>query len=207
MGLKECLLALKEHPAWQRRGTVPGRGTGIAIGGWGGGLQPSSASIRINADGTAGVIVGTADITGTNTSLVQIAADTLGLPMEDIKLITGDTDNAPWAPTSGGSKIIYSVGAAVIQAAEDARRQLLEIAGDLMDASPDDLEVDGRNIRVKGSPDRSIPVRRAAADSVALRTKHSPILGKGTVPLTRQAPGSVPNWPRSRWTAIPASFA
>lgn len=189
MGLKECLLALRDQPAWQRRGKTPGRGTGIAVGGWGGGLQPSSASVRINADGTAGVIVGTADITGTNTALAQIATEALGLPLEDVKLITGDTDSAPWAPTSGGSKIVYTVGSAVKQAAEDARRQLLEIAGDLMDASPDDLEVVGREIRAKGSPDRSIPVRKAASESVALRTKHSPILGRGTVPMTRQAPG------------------
>ena len=189
MGLKECLLAVRDHPVWQRRGTVPGRGTGIAVGGWGGGLQPSSASVRINADGTAGVIVGTSDITGTNTSIAQIAAEALGLPLEDIRLITGDTDTAPWAPTSGGSKILYTVGNAVKQAAEDARQQLLEIAGDLMDASPDDLEIAGRQIRMKGSPDRSIPVRKASGESVALRTKHSPILGKGTVPMTRQAPG------------------
>src|SRR5262249_2384010 len=83
----------------------------------------------------------------------------------------------------------YTAGNAVKQAAEDAKAQLLAIAGDLMDASPEDLEVVGREIRVKGSPDRSIPVRKAASDSVALRTKHSPILGKGTVPMTRQAPG------------------
>jgi CO/xanthine dehydrogenase Mo-binding subunit len=189
IGLKECLLALREHPAWKRRHTVPGRGTGIAVGGWGGGIQPSSASVRLNADGTAGVIVGSADITGTNTALYQIAVETLGLPPEDVKLITGDTDHAPWAGTSGGSKIVYTLGNAVKQAAEDARRQLLEIAGDLMDASPEDLEIVGREIRVKGSPDRSIPVRKATSESVAIRTKYSPILGRGTVPMRRQAPG------------------
>jgi CO/xanthine dehydrogenase Mo-binding subunit len=189
IGLKECLLALREHPAWQRRGTVPGRGTGIAVGGWGGGLQPSSAAVRLNADGTAGVIVGSADITGTNTALVQIAAEALGLPLEDVRLITGDTDTAPWAGTSGGSKIVYTLGNAVKQAAEDARQQLLEIAGDLMDASPADLEIVGRQIRVKGSPDRSIPVRKVTAESVAIRTKYSPILGRGSVPMRRQAPG------------------
>jgi CO/xanthine dehydrogenase Mo-binding subunit len=190
IGLKDCLLALRDHPAWKDRPRdVPGHGTGIAVGGWGGGLQPSSASVRLNADGTAAVIVGSADITGTNTAMVQIAAEVLGLPLEDIQLVTGDTDTAPWAPTSGGSKIVYTLGNAVKQAAEDARRQLLDIAGDLMDASPEDLEIDGRRIQVKGSPDRGIPVRKATGESVALRTKYSPILGKGTVPMSRQAPG------------------
>ncbi len=190
IGLKECLLALRDHPAWASRQVgVPGRGTGIAVGGWGGGLQPSSASVRLNADGTAGVIVGSADITGTNTVMVQIATEALGLPIEDVKLITGDTDTAPWAGTSGGSKIVYTLGNAVKQASEDARAQLLAIAGDMMDASPDDLEIVGREIRVKGSPDRSIPVRKATSESVAIRTKYSPVLGSGTVPMRRQAPG------------------
>jgi CO/xanthine dehydrogenase Mo-binding subunit len=189
IGLKECLQAMRDHPAWKRRGTVPGRGTGIAIGGWGGGLQPSSASVRLNADGTAGVIIGSADITGTNTAMFQIAVEALGLPPEDVKVITADTDDAPWAGTSGGSKIVYTLGNAVKQAAEDARAQLLNIAADMMDASPEDLEIVGREIRVKGSPDRSIPIRRATAESVAIRTKYSPILGRGTVPMRRQAPG------------------
>lgn len=189
IGLKECLLALRDHPTWQRRGTIPGRGTGIAAGGWGGGIQPSAASVRINGDGTVGVIVGSADITGSNTALYQIAVEVLGLPPEDIKLVTADTDSAPFAGTSGGSKIVYTLGNAVKQAAEDARQQLLAIAGDMMDASADDLEIVGREIRVKGSPDRSMPVRKAASESIAIRTKYSPILGKGTVPMRRQAPG------------------
>lgn len=189
IGLKECLHAIKEHPAWKERGTVPGRGVGIAVGGWGGGIQPSSAAVRFNGDGTAGVIVGSSDITGSNTSVYQIAVEALGLPPEDVKLITGDTDTAPVAGGSGGSKIVYTLGNAVKAAAEDAKSQLLAIAGDLMDASPDDLEIDGRAIRVKGSPDRSIPVRKATGESVAMRTKYAPILGSGSVPMHHQAPG------------------
>lgn len=190
IGLKECLLALRDHPKWRDRPRgVEGRGTGIAVGGWGGGIQPSSASVRLNGDGTAAVIVGSADITGSNTAIYQIAVEALGLPPEDVKLVTGDTDTAPWAGTSGGSKIVYTLGSAVKQAAEDARAQLLAIAGDMMDASPDDLEIVGREIRVQGSPDHKIPVRKATGESVAIRTKYSPVLGRGTVPMTRQAPG------------------
>jgi CO/xanthine dehydrogenase Mo-binding subunit len=190
IGLKECLRAIESHPKWQNRPrAVAGRGTGIAVGGWGGGMQPSSASVRLNADGTVGVIVGSSDITGTNTAMVQIAAEALGMPLEDIKLVTGDTDAAPFAGNSGGSKIVYTLGNAVKAAAEDAREQLLSIAGDMMDASPDDLEIVGRQIRVKGSPDKAIPIRRVTGESVALRTKYAPILGRGSVPMRRQAPG------------------
>ena len=190
IGLKECLTALQDHPAWKNRAANgDGHGVGIAVGGWGGGLQPSSASVRLNADGTATVIVGHADITGTNTTMVQIAAEALGLPLEDVQLVTGDTFSAPWAPTSGGSKIVYTLGSAVKQAAEDARAQLLAVAGDMMDASPDDLEIADREIRVKGSPDHKMTVRKATNETVALRTKYSPILGRGSVPMTRQAPG------------------
>jgi CO/xanthine dehydrogenase Mo-binding subunit len=106
-----------------------------------GGLQPASAIVTLNSDGTINVTVGSSDITGTNTSFKQIAAEVLNLPPRTGYGETGDTKTAPYAGMSAGSKTTYTVGRAVKLAAEDAKRQMLEIAAQRMEAAPEELEM------------------------------------------------------------------
>src|SRR5207237_6939222 len=94
-----------ESEVWSRRRKEPGRtsqnntrrGIGLAVGGWLGGLQPASAIVCLNSDGTINVTVGSADITGTNTSFAQITAEVLNVPLEMVNVTTGDTRTAPYA--------------------------------------------------------------------------------------------------------------
>ncbi|HEX5505795.1 MAG TPA: xanthine dehydrogenase family protein, partial [Thermomicrobiales bacterium] len=121
IGLRECLEALRDHPsykAWQNGGR--GEGVGVAVGGWLMGVEPSAATCRLNSDGTLSVLLGSVDLTGTNTAFTQIAAESFGLPLEKVKVIAGDSDAAPYAGGAGGSKITYTVGPSVQQAATDA---------------------------------------------------------------------------------------
>src|SRR5262249_59661199 len=106
-----------------------------AVGGWMGGIEPANAACRLDRDGTLSILVGTVDMSGTNTAFAQIAAEAFGLPVEDIHVVNGDSDSAPYAGASGGSKITYTVGLAVERAAREARRQLLAIAADRLAAS------------------------------------------------------------------------
>src|SRR5262249_47626795 len=135
-GAVQVLDKIAEHPLWKSRkewaasGGKEGRGqrgTGFALGGWLGGLQPTSATVRLNPDGTLAVLTGQVDIAGTNIALAQIAASAYGVDTDLVRITTGDTDTAPVTGLSAGSKTIYTVGAAVLQAAEDARRQTFEI--------------------------------------------------------------------------------
>ncbi len=169
IGLRESLQAIQEDPLWRNR-ERDGRGIGVAAGGWLGGLEPASACIRLNTDGGAQVIVGSVDISGTATGLAQIAAEMLGLPVSRVRLVGADSDSAPYAGMSGGSKIIYSVGSAVVKAAEDARRQLLALAARRLEASEADLEITGGVVGVRGVPARTI----AVADLVKLRRARGP---------------------------------
>ena len=125
------------------------------------------------------VIVGTVDMSGTNTTLAQIAAEVFGAPVERVQVVNADTDSAPYAGASGGSKIIYTVGAAVQRAVEDARRQLLAIAGDHLEAAVHDLEIVDQQVRVRGVPDRSIAVAKLAEMSMEFGGKYEPIFGRG----------------------------
>jgi CO/xanthine dehydrogenase Mo-binding subunit len=71
------------------------RGTGLALGGWLGGLQPTAATVKLNPDGTLSVLTGQVDIAGTNIALAQIAATAYGIDIDKVKITTGDTDTAP----------------------------------------------------------------------------------------------------------------
>lgn len=188
-GMRQVLEAIANHPAWKDRRPAPFRGVGFAVGGWMGGLQPASASVRLNPDGSLTVITGAIDLTGTNTAFRQIAAAQLGIPAEEISVQTADTDSAPYAGTSAGSKVIYSIGSAVQAAAADARRQILEIASRELEAAPADLEIVGASVRVKGAPERSVSLAQIGSASTRFGGTYEPVLGRGSVVVTQQSPG------------------
>jgi len=168
IGLQQCLEAIAESEVWKRRSKEQGagsqngrkRGIGLAIGGWLGGLQPASAIVCLNSDGTINVTVGSADITGTNTSFAQIAAEVLNVPLEMVNVTTGDTRTAPYAGMSAGSKTTYTVGRAVKLAAEDARHQMLEIAAKRFEAAPEELEMADGVVRLNGSEEKTLTFQR-----------------------------------------------
>ncbi|MDQ3349625.1 MAG: molybdopterin-dependent oxidoreductase, partial [Acidobacteriota bacterium] len=133
IGLKNCLERLNEHALWQKRtaggSATNGRfreGIGVAVGGWRGGLEPAAALCHVDASGIINVVVGAVDISGTFTTFRMIVAETLGVDYELVRVVGSDSSNSPYAGGSGGSKIIYTVGQAVMRAADDAREQILE---------------------------------------------------------------------------------
>lgn len=128
------------------------RGTGMATQCWsGGGGPPAHALVRINSDGTVEVLCGTQDIgTGVKTALSQIVAEELGVPLDSIRFRLGDTQKGPFAPASWGSITVPSVGPAVRSAAEDARRQLLDIASYFFEVPAAQLQMADGKITVEG---------------------------------------------------------
>jgi CO/xanthine dehydrogenase Mo-binding subunit len=192
MGLSECLERLRaERDRRPRRAAATDgvrRGVGVAIGGWMGGIEPANAVCRMDRDGTLSVVVGTVDVSGTNTALAQITAEAFGLPVEDVRVVNGDTDTAPYAGASGGSKITYTVGRAVERAARDARRQLLAIAADRLEAAVDDLEIVDRAVQVKGVPGRRVTLADLARGAMQFGAKYEPVLGHGASATVVRSP-------------------
>ena len=82
IGLKECLEALRDHPAWQQRDAAraQGRGVGIAVGGWPGGIEPATAVCRLDSNGKLTVVLGSVDLTGTNTAFPKLPRKRLARP-------------------------------------------------------------------------------------------------------------------------------
>ncbi|MGH2460273.1 MAG: xanthine dehydrogenase family protein molybdopterin-binding subunit [Chloroflexota bacterium] len=190
IGLVECLEKARAHPLWQQRTSLgPNEGIGIAVGGWPGGLMPSNAGCRMEPDGTFTVLTGSIDLTGTNTSFALITAQVLGVPVEKVQVVNGDTDTAPFGPVAGGSMTTYMVGGAVQRAAERAREQVLAIAADQLEAAPEDLEIADGLVRVKGVPDRSVSLERVAGLSMSFGGRYEPVHGQGSKGQAPNAPG------------------
>jgi xanthine dehydrogenase YagR molybdenum-binding subunit len=141
---------------------------------YGGGGPPSYAWIRIGSDGHANVVTAMQDIgTGSRTAMAMIAAEELGLPLDDVTVALGDSARGPFASISAGSSTIPSMGPAVRAAAADAKQQLLEIAAQRHDVDEATLDIrDGYLVSDDGS------FREPLADLVGL-LGNSQILGRG----------------------------
>jgi xanthine dehydrogenase YagR molybdenum-binding subunit len=124
-----------EAAASRAHGSRLRRGVGMASQIWGaGGGPPAYATVRLNPDGTVDVLSGTQDLgTGSRTILAQIAAESLGARLADVRTVLGDTERAPYAGNSWGSITTASVGPAVRIAALQARARLLEAAAELLE--------------------------------------------------------------------------
>jgi len=195
MGAPEVLERARAHPAWTgreawKKGARPGtkRGVGLSLGGWLGGLQPTGATVKLNPDGTLSVLTGQVDIAGTNIALAQIAASAYGVDIDKVKITTGDTDVAPVTGLSAGSKTIYTVGVAVMQAAQAARKQTLEIAAGELEASVDDLELVDGKVVVRGVPDKGVTLQQIGKKGNLYMSKVEPVLGAAHPAFSQQAP-------------------
>jgi xanthine dehydrogenase YagR molybdenum-binding subunit len=150
---------------WHARGDkTPGhikRGLGLGIGTWGGAGHASNCRVNIHPDGSVEIELGSQDLgTGTRTAILQVAAETLGLPMSSIKLNLGDS-SLPKSGASGGSTTIGGVSASTRISTSAALEQLLQTAAEALGAQPNELEaVDGR-IQVKGNPSKAMTWKQA----------------------------------------------
>jgi CO/xanthine dehydrogenase Mo-binding subunit len=196
-GADECLQRLTEHRLWRERdawrasGGRDGhglRGTGIAVGGWVPNIQPTSATVRLDSDGSVTVVTGSVDIAGTNMGLAMIAAEAYGVDIDRVRIVTGDTDTSPLSGVSAGSKTTYTMGASVRDAAAEARRQTFEIAARELEVSIDDLDIADDAVIVRGVPDRSITLASIGKRSNTFGSRIPPVLGASSNAFSVQAP-------------------
>ncbi len=136
-GLRDCILQGAERIGWRARrqpnGAASGpirRGIGVALGNYkGGGNVTADAEVRVAPGGDVLVSIGVVDVgQDSETVLAQIAAATLGAPLDSIRMVLADTGTTPPAHTTAGSATTMTSGNAVKQAAEDALRQLREVS-------------------------------------------------------------------------------
>jgi CO/xanthine dehydrogenase Mo-binding subunit len=158
---------------------------GMNLGG-----DPSQALVHSNPDGKFTVALSSIDLgQGMKSVTRQIAAETLGIPVEDVWVDTADSDTGPHCMGSFASRGTHRVGNAVIQAAQEARAVMLEAAAEELEVDAADLVTDGRgNIHVKGARSRSITT--AAACGAAQFKQGKTVSGRGIflIPLSEVDP-------------------
>ncbi len=189
IGLLECLEEIQKHPLWkqreERKEDIPVElagwkiGIGVAVGGWQGGTEPAAAMCRLDPDGTFNIVVGSIDLSGSDASLALIAAEELGLAAEAVSVTHDSTDSMPYSGLSAGSKTIYTVGAAVLKAAQDAREQVFTIAAEMLEASPEDMELRDGKVMIKGVPEKYVTLQQIAANSMRFGAPFEPVYGRG----------------------------
>jgi carbon-monoxide dehydrogenase large subunit len=122
-----------------------------------------SVSVTMEPDGTVTLTTGLqSNGQGHETTMAQLAADELGVALEDVKVVQGDTTGTAYATGSYGSRTAVIGSGAIIRAAGDVRDKLLAIAAHLFEAAPDDLELAAGSISVLGSPEKSFTIREVA---------------------------------------------
>jgi len=148
--------------------------------------EAAVANVRLNADGTVTLLTGATDCgTGCGTSLAQIAAEELGVPMESVHVVMGDTDVTPLDLGAHATRTLFVGGLAVRAAARDARDQALRVAADLLEVSAADLDAADGAIRVRGVPGTSVTYGQVA--TAAFKTV-AEISGRGVAPQHQATP-------------------
>jgi CO/xanthine dehydrogenase Mo-binding subunit len=187
IGLKQVLETVKDHPHYKAP-LKANQGRGVACGFWFNGGMNSSATVTLNLDGSAAVLTGNPDIGGTRVAQAQMVAEELGIPVERVRPSVADTDSVGHTDVTGGSRVCYATGKAVIDAARDVRDQLRARAAKIWKV---DVE------RVGWEPGRAIlrdgdgSVVPLTINELAAKLPHTggPITGRAAVSMPMAGPG------------------
>lgn len=161
-GLAECIEKGAKSIGWENRGKLnkPGakklRGIGMGVGTHCSNAWPwcgdyDNAYVTVQQDGSVHLATGVPDMgTGTSTSLPQLVAEVMGVGLDQVSITFADTAATPFDIGSHASRTLYAAGTAVVAAARDARKQVLEYAADLFKVAPERLDLQDSVIVVAG---------------------------------------------------------
>ena len=174
----ERIAALVDLPAFRRRqaaARAEGRYLGIGFasyieaapgpneGGGGGVMGNENMRMRLDADGTVLVYTGQMPHGQSHeTTFAQIAADELGVPFEQVRVVVGDSDTSPFGMT-GGSRAATMAGGATLHTARALKERILDVASRALEASPGDLVIVDGKVAVRGVPVSAIALTDVAA--------------------------------------------
>jgi len=178
------MIGYADWPARQVKARLEGRtvGLGLAMYVEGTGIGPYEGC-RVTVEPTGKVFAATSVGTqgqGHYTVFAQIVADAMGVDIRDVTVTTGDTGAFAWGTGTFASRAAVVAGNAVALAARAVREKTLAVAAGLLEAAPDDLDLAGGKVFVRGAPARAVTLGQVAAAANPLR---------GTIPQTWEGPG------------------
>jgi 4-hydroxybenzoyl-CoA reductase subunit alpha len=197
-GLAECLEKVERGSRWRERiGTLPpGKGLGMACSHYvSGAAKPihwtgephAVVNVKLDFDGGVTALTGAADIGQGSSTVVAIAvAETLGIALERVRVIAGDSAVTPKDNGAYSSRITFMVGNAAIDAAQKLKSVLVEAAASKLEARPEDIECVGETFRVGAKGQASLPFMDVVKAALVDR---GPITVSGTFTCPPDAQG------------------
>ena len=187
-GYIETIEALQKHPAYHVK-LGPNQGRGVASGYWFNGGGESSATIQVNADGTVLVATGSPDIGGSRASMAIMAAETLGVDYNQVRAIVADTASVGYTHVTGGSRVTFATGTAVVNASKTIVKTMIERAAMIWGVEPDAVIWEDGYAKPAGSnvgDFKPLSVKEIAGKAAATG---GPITASAGVNAGGQAPG------------------
>ena len=179
-GLEECLDRVEHASRWRERiGRLPpGKGLGMACSHYvSGAAKPihwtgephAVVNLKLDFDGGVTALTGAADIgQGSSTMIAIVVAETLGVSLDRVRVVAGDSAVTPKDNGAYSSRITFMVGNAAIDATRKLKSMLAEAAARKLDARPEDIECAGETFRVESAGQSTLPfievVKAALAD-------------------------------------------
>ena len=187
-GYAETVQALLDHPGY-RVPLGPNRGRGVASGFWFNGAGDSAANVAVNADGTVTIVTGSPDIGGTRASMAIMAAETLGIDYDLIQSSVVDTETVPYCHVTGGSRVTYATGLAVIDACKKVIDDMRARAALIWDVDVDAVVWEDGHAKPAGSNAGDFEPLSLKEIAAKFSATGGPIGATGAVSAGGQAPG------------------
>ena len=187
-GYVETVQALLDHPGYTAP-LGPNQGRGAASGYWFNGAGDSGANVAVNADGTVTIATGSPDIGGTRASMAIMAAETLGIDYNVIQSSVVDTETVPYCHVTGGSRVTYATGLAVINACEQIIDDLRARAALMWDVEVDAVVWEDGHAKPASSNVGDFEPLSLKDIASKFSATGGPIGATGTVNAGGQAPG------------------
>ena len=187
-GYAETVQAILSHPGYKTK-LGKNQGRGVASGYWFNGAGESGATVNLNADGTVVVATGSPDIGGSRASMAIMAAETLGVDYDKVRALVNDTTAVPYTHVTGGSRVTYATGLAVVGACEKVIAELKKRAAMIWDVDVEGvIWEDGHAKPASSNVGEFDPLSLAQICAKAAATG-GPIGATGSVNAGGQAPG------------------
>ena len=187
-GYSDTVKAILDHPEYNKP-LGPNQGRGVASGYWFNGGGESGATVFVNADGTVVIATGSPDIGGSRASMAIMAAETLGIDYEHVRSTVNDTTSVPYTQQTGGSRVTYATGLAVIGACNKVIDELKARAAKMWDVDVEGVDWADGEARPAGSnvgEFEPLSIKDIASKAI---TTGGPIGSTNAVAAGGQAPG------------------
>lgn len=184
--LPECIVKASQSEGWRERWAKMPKDHGMGMGCWAYvsaakqlAHDSTAAIIKVFEDGTATLLTGASDIgQGSNTTLAQIVSEQLGIGLDEVTVVSGDTEITPFDLGTFASRVTFISGNAVKAAAEDVKKQVFTFVAEQLEANVSDLIARDRRIYVKGSPDIGMTFSQAVKGCLYSKQGQH-VLGRG----------------------------